>query len=139
MADELTPAEQAELQQFLLQGPGAKEEEKYSHHKFLHDVAESIDTTKTGFLTGEELGVPKHPTRTYKKIALICSDIMDIPYFATHFTNESEILTSTSLSKDAKLLSLAVIQRRQLEDVTRPKKKKAGGWFKKKGEQQTEE
>jgi len=136
--DDLTPAEQAELQQFLLQGT-PKEEEKYSHHKFLHDVAESIDTTKTGFLEAEEIGIPKYPVRTFKKIALICNDILDVPYFAAHFNNEAEIITSTSLSKNAKLISLAVIQRRQLEDVTKTKKKKAGGWFKKKGESQPEE
>ena len=51
--------------------------------------------------------------------------------WADYFKAKSEILTSTSLSKDAKLLELAVVSRREVADVT-PKRQINTGWFKKK-------
>ncbi len=133
--EQLTPEEIIELQKYI--GGGAPvPEEKYSHHKFLHDVSISQDTTKTGNLSAEEVGVPKNPLRTFKRLALICTDIMDNPYLSQHFMNEGEILTATSLSKDAKLIQLAVVQRRQLEDVTKKPKQKKKGFFAKKEEKE---
>jgi len=131
VTDELTPEEVVELQKYLGGGGSPSPEEKHSVHKFLADVSTSDDTTKTGNLDKDEIGMPKNPVRTYKNISLICSDIMDNPYLRDHFTKEGEILTSTSLSKDAKLINLSVISRRQLEDVTKPKKVNKG-WFSKK-------
>jgi len=128
--DTLTEEEVVELQKYLGAGSPSPEE-KHSVHKFLADVSTSDDTTKTGFLDAPEVGIPKHPTRTLKNVSLICSDIMGNPFLQQHYQNESEILTATSLSKDAKLISLAVISRRQLEDVTKPKKENKG-WFSKK-------
>jgi len=126
----LTPEELAELQKFVGGATAPSPEEKHSIHKFLHEVSISDDTTKTGYLKEEEVGIPKNPLRTYKNLALISRDILDNEYFMNHFLAQGEILTSTSLSKDAKLLSLAVIQKRQLEDVTK-KRKSNKGWFKK--------
>lgn len=126
-SDQLTEEEVIELQKYLGAGSPTPEE-KHSVHKFLADVATSDDTTKTGFLESGEVGTPKHPSRTLKNVALICSDIMGNNFLQQHYNQEAEILTSTSLSKDAKLISLAVISRRQLEDVTKPKKQNKG-WF----------
>lgn len=136
MADdlELTPEEKKELEVYLKNHPSAPiPDEKQNVHKFLHDVAESFDTTKTGYLKEEEIGTPINPVRTLKGIALICEDIIDNPLFANHFKNEAEILTSTSLSKDAKLLELAVTTTRQIADVTKKSRKENKSWFKKKG------
>jgi len=133
MQEQLNAEELAELQKYI--GPSPVPDEKFTAHKFLHEVSISEDTTKTGFLSDIELGVPKNPLRTFKRISLICDDIMDNPYLKKHFLNEGEILTSSSLSKEAKLLELAVVQRRELADVTK-RKQKPKGFFKKREEEE---
>jgi len=130
--DILTAEERIELEKYL--GAGAPmPEEKHNSHTFLYRVATADDTTKLGYLSDEEVGNPKHPIRTYKELALFCKEIADMNYMTDYFNKLSEITTSTSLSKDAKLLTLAVIQRRQIEDVTK-RKQKPRGFFKKKEE-----
>lgn len=135
--NQLTPEEKQELEQYVT-GSSPMPEEKHNVHKFLHEVAESNDTTKTGYLSEEEVGTPKLPTRTLKSLALYCDHIANMPYFADYFNAESEIVTSTSLSKDAKLLTLAVTSVRHLADVTPKVKKKNKGWFRKKGSKRNE-
>lgn len=103
-------------------------QEKQNTHTFLFKVAESDDTTKLGFLTPEELGMPKLPVRAHKSMALVAEKIMGNTFFKEYFEAESEIITSTSLSRDAKLVELAVIQRREIADMTK-RKKKNKGWF----------
>jgi hypothetical protein len=105
-------------------------EEKQNVHAFLHNVAVAADTTKTGYLKEEELGMPVLPVRTYKELALFCEDVADMSYFSDYFRRKAEIATSTSLSKDAKLLTLAVLQKREVADIT-PKepRKENKGWF----------
>lgn len=131
VTEQLTPAEQVELAQYLAAAP--MPEEKHSVHSFLHKVATSEDTTKLGYLKDEELGIPKLPVRTHKELAVFCEDVASMDSFKNFFNKMSEITTSTSLSRNAKLLELAVINRRQLEDVTkRPRAKR--GFFKKREE-----
>ncbi len=130
VTDQLTPLEVQELQTYL-SGNSPEPEQKHNTHTFLHRVATSIDTTKTAYLTDEEIGIPLHPVRTIKSLALIADKIVDNPFFREYFEAESEIVTASSLSRDAKLINLSVIQRRQLEDVTK-KQKENKGWFKKK-------
>lgn len=129
--DQLTQEEMAELQKFV-SSSAPTPDENHNAHKFIHSVSTSKDTTKTGYLQSEEVGTPLLPTRTYKELEVFCNDIGDMPYFADWFRQGSEIVTSTSLSKDAKLLELAVIVKRQLEDVTKQAPKENKGWFKKK-------
>jgi hypothetical protein len=131
MVENLTPQEEAELAQYLT-GSTPVPEEKHNIHKFLHDVSISDDTTKTGFLSEDELGTPEFPVRSSKNLALFCNKIADMPYFSEYFLAEAEIVTATSLSKKGKLLDTAVVSRRQLEDVTKPKKRKGGLFGKKK-------
>lgn len=128
--EELSPQEMLELNKFLTHSSPTPMEQ-HNVHKFLHEVAESDDTTKTGYLKDEELGNSILPLRTTKELSLFCKEIANMDYFADYFQKEGEILTSTSLSRDGKLLELAVTARRQLEDVTKPKKENKG-WFKKK-------
>ncbi len=113
-------------------------EEKQNVFSFLNKVATSDDTTKVGNLTAEEVGLPKLSLRTYKEMELISGTIMNNQFFADYYKAKGEILTSTSLSKDAKLLNLAVIQKRVVEDATKPRKINKG-WFKKKGEENNEQ
>lgn len=113
-------------------------EEKHNVHMFLHSVATSDDTTKVGNLKEEEIGAPRLTLRTYKELSLIANEIMDNSVISDYYKKQGEILTSTSLSKDAKLISLAVLQKRQIEDVTKHKKENSG-WFKKKDKEQSTE
>lgn len=103
-------------------------EEKQNVHTFLHNVAVAKDTTKTGNLSEQETGTPKLPLRTHKELELFCRDIMNQKEFADYFKKKAEILTSTSLSKDAKLISLAVVQERKISSIAGVRKKNKG-WF----------
>ena len=113
-----------------LAGAATPQEEKFNVHSFLAKVIETEDTTRLGNLTDEELGVPKLPLRTEKELELFCNEIADMPYFGEYFKKEAEILTSTSLSKNAKLLNLSVVQKREIEDSTKTRKPNKG-WFRK--------
>jgi len=128
MESEITEAEIAERLAGLV-GTTPTPEEKQNIHTFLHNVATSKDTTKTGNLGIEELGNPTLPLRTYHELALFCNEVANMEYYADYFKKKAEILTATSLSKEAKLLNLAVLQKREVEDVTKPKKVNKG-WFK---------
>jgi len=109
-------------------------ESKQNVHTFFTNVIKSKDTTKTGNLTIDELGMPKLPLRSLKELALFCSDISSDNAWNDYFTKLGEIQTSTSLSKDALLLKLSVTQKRELADVSPKEKKKNRGWFRKKEE-----
>lgn len=136
----LTPEEEKELQQFVSgYGGTPMPEEKHNVHKFLHDVVTTKDTTKLGFLTEDEVGFPALPQRTLKELALFCKDVANMDYYSDYFKAKSEILTATSLSKEAKLLELAVVTRREVADVTKKERKKNKGWFKKKGDKSEEQ
>lgn len=130
---EMTEAEIAERLSSLV-GTTPSAEERQNVHTFLHNVAVAKDTTKTGNLTDEEIGIPTLPSRTYKELELFCRDVADMDYYADYFAKKGEILTSTSLSKNAKLITLAIssLQKREMADVTKPRKENKG-WFKKKG------
>lgn len=104
-------------------------DKKHNQHSFFTDVIKSEDTTKTGNLTDEELGEPRLPLRSSKELELICKELIDNPTWATYFEKEAEILTSTSLSKDAKLITLAVTNKKELADVSPKPKKENKGWF----------
>ena len=110
-------------------------EEKQNIHTFLTKVVDAKDTTKTGYLSDVELGVTPYSERTYKTVELYSENAND-DLWANHFKRRAEILTATSLSRNAKLLSLAVLQRRELSDSSGDdlNKKPNKGWFSKKEE-----
>lgn len=105
-------------------------EQKQNQHSFFTDVIKSDDTTKAGNLSSEELGEPRLPLRSSKELELICRDLIDNPGWADYFKKEGEILASTSLSKDAILIKLAVTNKKELADVSPKERKKNKGWFK---------
>lgn len=130
--DQLTEEDKKTLKEL---GFGAAiPEEKHNVHSFLHKVATAEDTTKLGNLDISELGMPRLTLRTYKDLALISAHIIDNPYLAKYYSLQGENVTATSLSKDAKLINLAVIQKREIEDKTKPRVINKG-WFKPKEQQ----
>lgn len=100
-------------------------------HSFFTNIIKALDTTKTGYLDKEELGMPKLPVRTYKELALFAKDVYGDTSWEDYFNKMSEIQTATSLSKEGILLKLSVTQKKELADVS-PKKKENKGWFRKK-------
>src|SRR3990167_2188617 len=102
---------------------------------FFTNVVKSDDTTKTGNLTIDELGMPKLPLRTFKELSVFCKDIAGEKEFSEYFSKMGEIQTATSLSKEGFLMRLVVTQKKELADVT-PQRKVNRGWFKKKEERQ---
>ncbi len=118
-----------------LMGTAPMPEEKQNVHSFLFNVVRAEDTIKLGNLTSEEVGMPKLPVRTYQELALFCKDVGNMKYFHDYFKAKSEIMTSSSLSKDAKLINLAVVTKKEIADVSKPKVENTG-WFKKKSKPQ---
>lgn len=137
MEENLTKEEQEALKEYLGIGAGMPEE-KHNVHSFLNKVTSTDDTTRVGNLSAEEVGTPLLTLRTHKELSLISEKIIGNDFFRDYYKDRGEILTSTSLSKDAKLISLAVIQKRQIEDITKPKKENRG-WFKSKNKEGEEE
>ena len=117
-------------------------EGKQNIHTFLTNVIKAPDTTKTGNLTQEELGYPKLPVRTYKELELFSSDVWNQQVgWGDYFKKMSEIQTSTSLSKNAILLTLAATIRKELADMSPERKemKSNSGWFSKKEKSQEQQ
>lgn len=124
------PDTEKEAENYLGFSP-PEQQERFNVFKFFDNVVHTPDTTKLGNLTAEEVGAVRLPIRTLKELSLFCEEIANMKYFSTYFNKESEIQTSTSLSKEALLLRLAVSSRREIADVTKQAKENKG-WFKKK-------
>ena len=128
MAEELTEKQSEELIREFNEG-------KQNMHSFFTKIVKALDTTKTGNLSIEELGYSKLPVRTYKELELFSEDVADEKAWAEYFRKMSEIQTSTSLSKDALLIKLAVTIKKELSDMTPQNKKENRGWFKSRPQQ----
>jgi len=129
--DEISDEELAEKITELI-GSTPQPIDKSNVHTFLHNVATAKDTTKTGYITSEELGQYPITLRACKELALISDKIIDNEYFKEFFEAEGEIITSTSLSREGFLDRLAITQKVQTENLTEKPKKENSGWFKKK-------
>lgn len=125
MGSEISEEEAEEILRGISEG-------KHSVHNFLNNVAKTKDTTKVGYLKEEEIGTPRLPTRTYKELAIFSDEIADEREWRDYFNKMSEVLTSTSLSKDGFLIKAAITTKKELADVS-PQRKENRGWFKKKG------
>lgn len=106
-------------------------ESKMTVPNFFNNVVKTLDSTKVGNVTQEELGMPKLPVRTYKELEVFCKDIACDDGWSEYFRKMAEIQLATGLSKDATLLKLVVTTKKELADVT-PQKKANKGWFKSK-------
>jgi len=127
----LTDAEKEEFDQYAkLLGYGSNlPDPKQNVHTFLFNVATADDTTKLGNLKEEEIGMMPNPIRAYKNLGLFAKDIMGKDELYSFFNANSEIVTSTSLSREGFLVDHAVIQKRELKDATKPRKPNSS-WFK---------
>lgn len=126
--EQLTESEKEEVRDILGYGTPIPEG-KNNVHTFLHNVATAEDTTKLGYLKDEEIGKLENPVRSFKFMALFADKIMNKPELSKFFNQRSEIATSTSLSRDAMLLKLAVTQKKELADITAKPRKENKGWF----------
>lgn len=132
---QITDEEKKLLQEYL-EGVGASiPEEKHTVHTFLYKVATSEDTTKIAYITEEELGHAVYPVRSFKSFSLIAEKIIRSNYLKEYFDKESEIITSTSLSKNGFLIRAAITQKKELSDVTK-RHTINRGWFVKKPEEE---
>ena len=137
MVEETITDEQVMQQLTQLAETAAVAEDKHNTHAFLHAVATAEDTTKVGYLKEEEVGIPVLSQRTLKELELYSRDIAGDDAWATFFQKKAEILTSTSLSRDAKLLDLSVVSRVESANVTKaPPRKVNKKWFGKKNPEQ---
>ena len=127
----LTAAEEIELEEYIKNYGNPASDQKHTVHSFLHDVAISNDTLKTGNLTPEEVGAIRLPVRTIKEFSLYAKELCEDEVMEKIFNGESEGITASSLSKDAKLITLAVIQKREWMTSSKQKKENSG-WFRKK-------
>jgi len=125
MSEELTE-EQAEA---MLRDYAKKQE---SVQGFFSDIIVADDTTKTGYLSEEELGEVSLPLRSSKELELFCNDVWSETEWGKYFKKLGEITTSTSLSKDGILIKSVGTKRSEVADVTPKVKKENKGWFKKK-------
>jgi len=130
--DLLSDAEKAEVRDILGYG-GSLPDGKQNVHTFLFSVATAEDTTRLGYLKEEEIGTMSNPVRAFKHLSLFAKDIMKKEGLSEYFNKNSEIATSTSLSRDGFLIDKAVTQRRILSDGDKKPRKENKSWFKKKG------
>ena len=140
MTDEvpLSETEKAEIREALGYGSGMPDS-KHNVHTFLFNVATAQDTTKLGYLKDEEIGMLPNPIRSYKHLEQFAADIMGKKELGKFFGANSEIVTSTSLSRAGFLVDRAVIQKRELKDTTMKPRKENSSWFKKKNNNDKEE
>ena len=83
--------------------------------------------------------MPKHPMRTYKNLALIAGTLMANKELEEYFKSKSEILTASSLSKNAKLIELSVVQKREIgKPDGRKEVKENKGWFRRRKKEESE-
>lgn len=139
MADEyteedLTPEEAVQIEDLMKNYGSPSATSQHNVHTFLNKVATSNDTLKTGNLTEIELGMSQLPVRSLKELSLMSDKFCDDELMKSYFNTESEIITASSLSKNAKLISLAVIQKREFEASSKSRKPNTG-WFKSKANQ----
>lgn len=111
-------------------------EEVFGVHKFLNEVFKAKDSTKVGNLTLAELGMPLLPVRTHKDLELFSREVMHNKFYADYFQKEAENTLATSLSNNAKLVTLAVTTNRRVADDTKPRTVNKGWFGKKEPEQQ---
>lgn len=136
---ELTEEEKQQLQDILGYGSNVNSANQ-SVHTFLFNVATAKDTTKLGNLKDEEIGKLDNPIRSYKFLSLFAEKIMNKDGLKEFFDQRSEIGTSTSLSRDGFLTKMAVVQRKELADLSpKEKKKENKSWFKSKDKNTQEE
>ena len=105
-----------------------KAPEKDSQFKFFRDILRIKDTTRIGNLTAQELGLSKLGVRHYQELALY-AEAEGLKVVSKYFTDKSQILTATSMSKKGFWAQLFVTSiKKEQKDKPKEVKKK---WFSK--------
>ena len=112
---------------------------KLNVHTLLNRVLDTKDSTKVGFLSEPELGVPRYPVRALKDMALVSKMICDNPFMAKYFSLEGEDVLATSLSRKGKFINIAVTQKRTIADETKQMSGQKSSWFSKKENEREDE
>lgn len=129
--NELTEEEKMVLQQAMEKYGSPQADIKHNVHTFLKEVLDTKDTTKVGFLSKDELGMPTNPVRIYKELALFSDKVLDNPFMKDLFMAEGENTFATSLSREGFLDKLAVVTKKIFEEQSKIKSENKG-WFHKK-------
>ena len=124
--EQLTPEEREELSKLI--GTAPVPDDKHNVHTFISKVLTTKDTTKVGNLREEEIGTLKQHVRGYKEEEVWAREIMRCEPLAHILGLQSEIATSTSLSRNAALLRFATTTSRTIADLTK-KQTENKGWF----------
>jgi hypothetical protein len=132
--EQITDEEREELKKLLGGASAPIPDDKQNIHTFITKVLTAKDTTKTGNLTEMEIGMMRNPVRAYKEEEVWARHIIKCEELAQMFAAQSEITTSTSLSRGGTLLKVATTTTRNIADLSTPKQSTNSGWFKKKEE-----
>lgn len=134
MAEEETQLTQEDIEAVRqitgVSGLYPESEEKRNVFAFFNQVISQPFNDKTANLDKDELGSATLPVRTRLELSNFC-EMARMKGFAKLFKAEAQITLATSLSKEAKLIELAVTQKREAK--TQLRKGMVGaikrGWF----------
>lgn len=101
--------------------------QKDSLFKFFRDILTTKDTTRVGNLSADEVGSSEISVRGWKRIANYAS-MEGLNKVAEYFNSQSEIMTSSSMSKDGFWSKLTVTQIKKEQKVKEPKRENKR-WF----------
>jgi len=143
MAEEVTDEEIEKLEEELKKleskdtsygSPSASQKDNL--FKFFRYILTTKDTTRVGNISAQELGISDLSVRGWKRIAHYArAEGLDI--VANYLDGQSEIMTSSSMSKKGFWAQLTVTQikkEQKLKEPTKEKKKWFGGGKKESGE-----
>ena len=123
--EDLSVEEQEELQKYLANIP--QKEEKLGVFSFFNRVLKSKDTSKSSYLSQEEL----FSVRTYQSAGLY-ADTMNLKDVGKYLRSEAEIVLATSLGKDGFLIKSIITQKKEIMAKAVSEKKKK--WLSRKTE-----
>jgi hypothetical protein len=93
---------------------------KHNVHTFLNEVFKTDDTTKVANISEGELGNVVHPVRALKEFSIISDRMCENEWMRDYFIEEAEkVDLAPSLSRKAKLITIAVTQKKTIADETR--------------------
>lgn len=111
-------------------------EQKDNLYKFFRHILEVEDTTRIGKIRDEEIGLCKLGIRHYQEIASY-AEVEGLAKVAGYLIKKSQIITSTSMSRDGFWPQLFVTSIKREKKDKEPEKKKSH-WFSKKTEEESD-
>ena len=124
MSEELTADEQLELQQYIEQTEFPRKQEQNNLVAFFNKVFKTKDTTKGGNLRENEI----EAVRIFKATSMYAK-VENLDQVSIFINQLSENVLATSLSRNAKLLELAVSTRKHISTETKNNTGGRTGWL----------